>query len=114
MCIRDRPVIYPGQEEPGSRPSEADLPGALDTPDEPEDTAENTAPAADSDTDTETNTGTDGAIAKTEPLGVEPVECGYEEDGETFKDCQLERALEILADTTAYSNALADAGAARQ
>lgn len=110
----EMPVIYPGQEEPGSRPSEADLPGALDTPDEPEDTAENTAPAADSDTDTETNTGTDGAIAKTEPLGVEPVECGYEEDGETFKDCQLERALEILADTTAYSNALADAGAARQ
>ncbi|MEL7490616.1 MAG: S41 family peptidase [Pseudomonadota bacterium] len=89
------PVLYPGQEELGKRPSEKDLDGALDVKKE-EEKAEAEADA-------------DPAEAV-----VEPVQCGYEEDGKTFKDCQLERALEILADTTAYSRALADAGAARQ
>jgi carboxyl-terminal processing protease len=82
------PVIYPGQEdEPvAERPSEASLPGALDVK-----------------KDEETK----------EVVAVEPVKCGYEADGKTVKDCQLERALSILADTTAYRAALADASAER-
>ena len=31
----------------------------------------------------------------------------------TIRDCQLERALELLADATAYRQALADASAER-
>ncbi len=80
------PVIYPGQEEIAERPSEASLPGALDVENN-EDEAETAA--------------------------VEPVKCGYKEDGTTVRDCQLERALEILADTTVYRSALADASAGR-
>ncbi len=79
------PVIYPGQDEVAERPGEKDLPNALD--------------AANVDEDDEPK--------------VEPVLCAFKEDGETPKDCQLERALEILADATAYRRALADAGAAR-
>ncbi|MEM9706321.1 MAG: S41 family peptidase [Pseudomonadota bacterium] len=85
------PVVFPGQEKPGERPSERDLPGALDKDKQ----------AAVSAEDTE------------ETDAIEPVECGYKEDGETLRDCQLERALEILADTTAFRRALADAGADR-
>jgi len=97
----DMPVIYPGQDEdatPASR-SEADLPNALDVSEaegEP-------APAEVEET----------ADATNEDDGPAPVQCGYEEDGETINDCQLERALEILADRTAYRQFLADAGAPR-
>ena len=80
------PVVYPGQEELSERPSEASLPGALDIENHKDDA---------------------------EVPAVEPVKCGYKEDGKTFKDCQLDRALEILADTTAYRAALADASAGR-
>ena len=83
------PVLYPGQEETGERPTEASLPGALDVKKDKEDDAAKAPPA------------------------VEPVKCGYKEDGKTFKDCQLERALSILADATAYRSALADASAGR-
>lgn len=83
------PVIYPGQEEPFERPAERDLEGALEAEengDEPEAVAssegEDTAPA------------------------IEAVEC------ETGVDCQLNRALEILADTTGYRQALAHAAVA--
>ncbi|MGD9800372.1 MAG: S41 family peptidase [Parvularculaceae bacterium] len=82
------PVIYPGQEEITERPSEASLPGALDV---------------------EKNSDDETAAAP----AVEPVKCGYKEDGTTFKDCQLDHALEILADTTVYRAALADASAGR-
>ncbi len=94
------PVLYPGQEKAATRPSERDLPNALDVSeaqevlDEAEELAENKAG--------------EGAP------GVAPVECPFEEDGETPRDCQLERALEILADATAYRQLLADAGVARQ
>ena len=101
------PVIYPGQEEPGTRPSEADLPGALDVNRTDEELTADEQEAVDKAAEEQ-------AAAENETPGVEPVKCGYEEDGETFKDCQLERALEILADTTAYRAALADAGAARE
>jgi len=84
------PVLYPGQEEAGERPTEASLPGALDVKKDE-----------------------DGKSAKSEAPAIEPVKCGYKEDGKTFKDCQLERALSILADTTAYRSALADASAGR-
>ncbi|MEK7266003.1 MAG: S41 family peptidase [Pseudomonadota bacterium] len=82
------PVLYPGQEEEGEHPTEASLPGALDVKKDKE------------------------AGVKAQPA-IEPVKCGYKEDGKTFKDCQLERALSILADTTAYRSALADASAGR-
>lgn len=93
----DMPVIYPGQDPNAVRPKERDLPGALDVaPDE-------TAQAEETD-----------AAEEESATGVKPVECGYKEDGETFRDCQLERALEILADTTAYRQMLAEVGVARQ
>lgn len=86
------PVIYPGQDENIDRPSEAALPGALDV--------EN------------------GKDDKAKPA-VEPFKCFFEKDaaGKDIPtdphDCQLDRALEILADTTAYRSALADASAGR-
>lgn len=88
------PVLYPGQDEPIERPTEASLPGALDV-------KKDEAPKADTPASEETE------------AAIEPVKCGYKEDGETVKDCQLERALSILADTTAYRAALADASAGR-
>ena len=83
------PVIYPGQDEVAERPGEKDLPNALDVAAE----------------EAEANA--------VEGQKVEPVLCSFKEDGKTPKDCQLDRALEILADATAYRQALADAGAAR-
>ena len=79
------PVLYPGQEELGKRPTEASLPGALDVPEPVE--VENVAEE------------------ETDKPAVEPVHC---EEG---KDCQLDRALELLSDATAFRAALADAGA---
>ncbi len=105
------PVLYPGQEEPAERPSERDLRGALDADKFKSDEDEDEVEAADIQAES-LDAAADGK-AETEPA-VEPVKCGYKEDGETFRDCQLERAIEILADTTAYRQALADAGAARQ
>jgi carboxyl-terminal processing protease len=86
------PVIYPGQETPAERPAESDLPGALAAEDAPVEDIE-------------------AALDEDGLPPVEPVQCGEDEDG-TAKDCQLERALEILADATVYRQALADAGAA--
>ena len=90
----EMPVKFPGQEEPtGERPSEASLPGALDV-------------------EKEKN-------AKKEPT-VEPFLCHFKKgaDGKPNEndpnDCQLDRALSILADTTAFRAALADASAARR
>jgi carboxyl-terminal processing protease len=90
----EMPVKYPGQEEPnGERPSEASLPGALDVEKEKD--------------------------AKKKPT-VEPFLCHFKkgEDGKPNEndpnDCQLDRALSMLADTTAYRAALADASAARR
>ena len=100
------PVIYPGQEMPSERPSESDLPGALDVDAEAEEANEAAEVAED------TSAATD-ETQETAENAVKPIECGYEDDGETVRDCQLERALEILADATAYRRALADAGAAR-
>lgn len=99
------PVIYPGQEEdtPPARPSEADLPGALDVDPELE---------ARLDILEEESSEQETAEEGEEPK-IAPVQCGYEEDGETFRDCQLDRALEILADATAYRQLLADAGTQR-
>ncbi|WDI32904.1 S41 family peptidase [Hyphococcus flavus] len=94
------PVIYPGQDDVFERPSESDLPNALTSEEEPE--AEE-AQSADA-----------GADASDTPL-VEPFMCRFEGEGDDRVpvDCQLERALEILADATRYNQALADAGAAR-
>jgi carboxyl-terminal processing protease len=85
------PVVYPGQEEPSTRPAEKDLPGAL--------AAEGAEP--------------EKPVAEGETPAVEPIKCPLKEDGDPV-DCQLNRALEILADTTIYRQALADAGAAHQ
>ena len=91
------PVIYPGQDAPTERPEESDLPGALEAEGQ-EEAAEETTATAEAE---------EGALPPVEPFFCERIE----ED--TPRDCQLERALEILADTTAYRAALADAGAAR-
>ena len=88
------PVIYPGQDEVVKRPDESDLPNALSA-------AEGVIAE-----------GEDADGAKNGPK-VEPFLCAFKEDGTTPVDCQLNRALEILADATAYNQALADAGAAR-
>jgi carboxyl-terminal processing protease len=97
----DMPVLYPGQEELPETRAERDNPRALSAEERRQ--AEEVAKAA----------------------KVEPVRCGYKprdkndedaEDAEETKeldDCQLNRALELLADTTAYRSALAQAGAAR-
>ena len=87
------PVIYPGQDASAQRPAERDLPGALDV-----------------NSQADAGEEADGEEAET----VEPFQCSFKEDGETPRDCQLERALEILADTTAYRQMLADAGVHRQ
>ena len=92
------PVIYPGQDENAQRPAERDLPGALDV-------SEAEEPLEDADLAT-----VDDATAAPD---AEPFECSFEEDGETPIDCQLDRALEILADATQYRQLLADAGGAR-
>ncbi|MFC2951389.1 S41 family peptidase [Marinicaulis aureus] len=94
------PVIYPGQDELVERPGEKDLPNALDVADE----------ETDAEAETEEVAAAEGEDGKPK---VEPFLCSFEEDGETPVDCQLNRALEILADATAYNQALADAGAAR-
>lgn len=96
----EMPVIYPGQDEVIERPSESDLPSALAAESEISD-----ATVEELESEQEATTANGPA--------VEPFMCGYKEDGETPRDCQLERALEILADATIYSQALADAGAAR-
>ncbi|MHA7872560.1 MAG: S41 family peptidase [Hyphococcus sp.] len=93
------PVIYPGQDEVYVRPGESDLPNALAA--ENEEAVEEPVETAEAD-----------ILGDDELPPVEPVKCGKDEDG-SFKDCQLDRALEILADATAYRRALADAGAAR-
>lgn len=84
------PVIYPGQDSAATRPAEKDLDGALE--------AETNGAEIEADADV--------ADAEAEIVTVEPTPC------ETGVDCQLNRALEILADTTGYRQALASAGAA--
>ena len=90
------PVIYPGQDELVERPGEKDLPNAL--------AAENAEPEEEVAEEVPTE-----ELAENELPPVEPFECRFEEDGETPVDCQLERALEILADSTAYRQHLAEA-----
>ncbi|MDZ7629092.1 MAG: S41 family peptidase [Parvularculaceae bacterium] len=91
----EMPVIYPGQDEAAERPSEAALPGALDV-------------------------GKNGKESDKKKPTVEPFKCDFKKgpDGKPNEndpvDCQLNRALEILADTTAYRAALADATASRR
>lgn len=97
------PVLYPGQDEIGPRKGEKDLPNALDVPEGR--TAEDEETAVSSDSDSEKATAAAGDT-------VEPIRCDPEEDG-TVRDCQLEKALDMLADTTGFRAALADAGNAR-
>ncbi|MEL6363409.1 MAG: S41 family peptidase [Pseudomonadota bacterium] len=80
------PIVRPGSE-PLERRSEADLPNALDVPSDVEE-----LPAETRDLD--------------DPLAgpdVEPVECPI------GRDCQLERAIELLRDQQAYTRTLASA-----
>jgi carboxyl-terminal processing protease len=84
-------VIFEGQEEVPDRPGEKDLPRALDV----------------------AKTKPEDKMAAPAKPPVEPVKCPLKED-KTPEDCQLKRALEILADSTAFRRALADAGAARR
>ena len=98
------PVIYPGQEEVVERRTESDLPNALSA--EGDDDETETAPVADA-------TEAADALDSDALPPVEPVKCGRDEEGDVI-DCQLNRALELLADTTAYRSALADAGSIQQ
>jgi len=100
------PVIYPGQDEIADRPGEVDLPNALDA-ESRQAVEEETVAVAVADADADADADAEDALPP-----VQPVICGKKEDG-TFEDCQLNRALEILADTTAYRQALANAGIAR-
>jgi carboxyl-terminal processing protease len=87
------PIVYPGYEDQGERPSEASLPGALDV-----------KPKAGE------------AAAKPE---VKAMTCYFEKDAKgqpderNPHDCQLDRALEILADNARFRTLMADAGGAR-
>jgi len=117
------PVIYPGQDEVAHRPQEKDLPGALAAEGAEERAAEanraevlrlkKAAEGAEERAEeaAKEESAEKTADAQTEPA-VEPVQCGLKEDGEPI-DCQLGRALEILADNAAFRRLLADAGAAR-
>ncbi|MEO1427390.1 MAG: peptidase S41, partial [Pseudomonadota bacterium] len=101
------PVIYPGQDAPAERRSEADLPGALDVPNvaAETDTSDEEAATPSGDTIPEGD-----EIAGDTPLPVEPFLCEQpEEEDAEFRDCQLEKALEILADNAQYKQALAQA-----
>ena len=91
------PVIYPGQEKPTDRPAESDLPGALEAEIKAEAEKE-----AEAEVEAALEENSEDETAK-----VKPVAC------ETGVDCQLDRALEILADATGYRQAIADASAAR-
>ncbi|MFC3303875.1 S41 family peptidase [Parvularcula lutaonensis] len=106
------PITRPGQDEPVKRRSEADLDGALDVDkDEPVGLGE---PGENSSSASVQEILMEGQEALREKereeenataLFIEPVEC---EEG---KDCQLERALELLADQAQFGQLLADAGA---
>ena len=76
------PITRPGQDEPSDRRSESDLQGAL---------------AA------EIRAGHEEDGDKDSSLVVEPTECPEEED------CQLNRAIELLNNTTRFDELLADA-----
>jgi carboxyl-terminal processing protease len=100
------PVTRPGQDEPVERRSEADLRGALDVPASPETEEEETLSTseqilAEGAEELERKELEEEASTA---LLVEPIEC------EAEKDCQLERALDILENQTRYSQLLADAG----
>lgn len=122
------PVIFPGQEEVIKRRSEADLPGALDVPEDAEEKSEDVPTQANEATPDETveteelaqEDSAQGdlvqdalASADEQPedgttLPVEPFLCEQPEEGD-FRDCQLEKALELLGDTTEFKQALAQA-----
>ena len=107
----DFPVIYPGQEEVAQRRSEADLPGALDVPE-----GAQSAPTPDAEPEVQAEVAPDAEAGEAVQEGdegetlaiVEPFLCEPVEEDE-IRDCQLEKALEFLEDTTEYRQALAQA-----
>ncbi|MCQ8185185.1 S41 family peptidase [Parvularcula maris] len=96
------PITRPGQEGPAERRSEADLEGALDVSEETSSVQEILMEGQEAVAEQEREK--ENATA----LFIEPVECELE------KDCQLERALEILADQSRFGQLLADAGAVQR
>ncbi|MEQ1930858.1 MAG: S41 family peptidase [Parvularculaceae bacterium] len=124
----EMPILLKDQEELATRPAEKDLPRALDVDKktvvakdapvakvEPKD-AKPLPPAANSTPPPMAKPADPKAAetaAKDGKPGVEPVRCDFERFGDP-EDCQMKRALEILADQTAYRRALADAGAVRR
>ncbi|ADM09107.1 peptidase S41A [Parvularcula bermudensis HTCC2503] len=95
------PITHPGEEEPEKRRREADLPGALDVPEGDEPTTAQQILLEGQESIEEQERDEENASA----LFVEPTECPAE------KDCQLDRALELLRDRPSYAALLADAGA---
>ncbi|NWG72660.1 MAG: S41 family peptidase [Parvularculaceae bacterium] len=126
----EMPILLKDQEEVLTRPGEKDLPRALDVkkdpvkkeapgskidekaaqPAKPEASAP-AAPGASAGKPADAKTA-DAATKEGKPK-VEPVRCDFERFGDD-NDCQMKRALEILADQTSYRRALAEAGAVRR
>jgi carboxyl-terminal processing protease len=107
------PIPRPGQDEPAKRRSERDLEGALDVDNdvEVERVAEEEGVASvreilmeGQEALREKEREEENATA----LFIEPVECPEE------TDCQLERALDLLADESRFGQLLADAGMIRR
>ncbi|MEM6648876.1 MAG: S41 family peptidase [Pseudomonadota bacterium] len=109
------PVTYPGEEERGKPRREADLKGALDVPEEGEMEQSEVISSDEEETDIPTTAqkilleGQERLKQKEKEedekaaLFVEAIECERE------KDCQLERALDLLVDQKTYAQLLADA-----
>jgi carboxyl-terminal processing protease len=97
------PITRPGQEEPAERRSEADLEGALDVSEEETNSVQDILIEG-QESVAEKKREEENATA----LFIESVECPLEED------CQLNRALELLADQGRFGQLLADAGAVQR
>lgn len=125
------PILLKDQDEVIQRPAEKDLPRALDVKKAPETGAKpatrpeaaggppgSGSPKPPADTKSSpTQPKPAGATGSTSPKdgdsAVEPVRCEFERFGDD-NDCQMKRALEILADQTAYRRAMAEAGSVRR
>ncbi|MEM6409644.1 MAG: S41 family peptidase [Pseudomonadota bacterium] len=101
------PITRPGQKEPVKRRSERDLEGALDV----DEVVEESSSSSGSTVNQILMEGQESLAAKERKeenataLFIEPVECP---EGD---DCQLQRALDLLADQLQFGQLLADAGA---
>ena len=106
------PITREGEDEPRKRRSEADLRGALDVPTDVPDETDSGMTEDEAEMSNAQQILAEGqaelrrkeeAEENATALFVEPIECPLEED------CQLNRALDILENSTRYRQLLADA-----